>query len=57
MPLERDGVGHLIRKEGLENGIGDPSQDIITIARAVYPLKTRQMPLSKLLLLSATQQR
>ena len=32
----------------MKNGIGDPSQDIITIARAVYPLKKNTSNASKL---------
>jgi peptidyl-prolyl cis-trans isomerase SurA len=48
-PLQRDGLVILIRKEGvMKNGIGDPSQDIITIARAVYPLKKNTSNASKL---------
>ena len=48
-PLQRDGLVILIRKEGvLKNGVGDPSQDIITIARAVYPLKKNSSNASKL---------
>ena len=39
-PLQRDGLVILIRKEGtMKNGVPDPSRDVITIARAVYPLK------------------
>ena len=38
--LQRDGLVILVRKEGiLKNGVADPSQDIITLARAIYPLK------------------
>jgi len=38
-PLQRDGLVILIRNEGLrQNGVADPSQDMITLARAVYPL-------------------
>ena len=48
-PLQRDGLVILIRKEGvLQNGIADPSQDLITIARAVYPLKKTASNASKL---------
>ena len=48
-PLQRDGLVILIRKEGvLQNGVGDPSQDVITIARAVYPLKKNTSNASKL---------
>ena len=48
-PLQRDGLVILIRKEGvMKNGVGDPSQDIITIARAVYPLKKNTSNASKL---------
>ena len=32
----------------MKNGVGDPSQDIITIARAVYPLKKNTSNASKL---------
>ncbi|MDA0801040.1 MAG: peptidylprolyl isomerase [Proteobacteria bacterium] len=38
-PLQRDGLIVLIRNEGRrQDGVADPSQDIITLARAVYPL-------------------
>ena len=38
-PLQRDGMIILIRNEGSrQDGVADPSQDIITLARAVYPL-------------------
>ena len=38
-PLQRDGLIVLIRNEGSrQDGVADPSQDIITLARAVYPL-------------------
>ena len=38
-PLQRDGLIILLRNEGSrQNGVADPSQDIITLARAVYPL-------------------
>lgn len=38
-PLQRDGLIILIRNEGSrQDGVADPSQDIITLARAVYPL-------------------
>jgi peptidyl-prolyl cis-trans isomerase SurA len=38
-PLQRDGLIILVRNEGRrQDGIADPSQDIITLARAVYPL-------------------
>ena len=38
-PLQRDGLIILIRNEGSRrDGVADPSQDIITLARAVYPL-------------------
>ena len=48
-PLQRDGLVILIRKEGvLHNGIADASQDVITIARAVYPLKKTASNASKL---------
>ena len=48
-PLQRDGLVILIQKEGvLQNGVADPSQDIITIARAVYPLKKTASNTSKL---------
>ena len=48
-PLQRDGLVILIRKEGvLENGVADSSQDVITIARAVYPLKKTASNASKL---------
>lgn len=48
-PLQRDGLVILIRKEGtLQNGAADPSQDVITIARAVYPLKKNASNASKL---------
>ena len=39
-PLQRDGLIILIRKNGyMKNGIADPSQDIVTIARAIYPFE------------------
>ena len=48
-PLQHDGLVILIRKEGtLQNGIADPSQDVITIARAVYPLEKTVSNASKL---------
>ena len=48
-PIQRDGLVILIQKEGvLQNGIADPSQDIITIARAVYPLKKNASNANKL---------
>ena len=48
-PLQRDGLVILIRKEGvMQNGVADPSQDIITIARAIYPLKKTASNASKL---------
>ena len=48
-PMQRDGLVILIRKEGvLKNGVADPSQDLITIARAVYPLKKTASNASKL---------
>ncbi len=38
-PLQRDGLIVLVRNEGRrQDGIADPSQDMITLARAVYPL-------------------
>jgi peptidyl-prolyl cis-trans isomerase SurA len=38
-PLQRDGLIVLIRNEGRrQDGAADPSQDMITLARAVYPL-------------------
>ena len=38
-PIQRDGLIVLIRNEGYrQDGVADPSQDIITLARAVYPL-------------------
>lgn len=38
-PLQRDGLVILIRNEGSrQDGVADPSQDSITLARAVYPL-------------------
>ena len=38
-PLQRDGMIILVRNEGRrQDGVADPSQDIITLARAVYPL-------------------
>ena len=38
-PLQRDGLVILIRNEGRRQyGVADPSQDMITLARAVYPL-------------------
>ena len=38
-PLQRDGLVILIRNEGRrQDGVADPSQDMITLARAVYPL-------------------
>jgi peptidyl-prolyl cis-trans isomerase SurA len=38
-PLQRDGLIILVRNEGSrQDGVADPSQDIITLARAVYPL-------------------
>jgi peptidyl-prolyl cis-trans isomerase SurA len=38
-PLQRDGLIILVRNEGSRrDGVADPSQDIITLARAVYPL-------------------
>ena len=38
-PLQRDGMIILIRNEGSrQDGVADQSQDIITLARAVYPL-------------------
>jgi len=48
-PLLREGLVILIRKEGvLQNGVADPSQDVITIARAVYPLEKTASNASKL---------
>ena len=43
-PLQRDGLIILVRNEGRrQDGVADPSQDIITLARVVYPLaKGRQ---------------
>ena len=38
-PLQRDGLIILVRNEGRrQDGVADPSQDIITLARAVFPL-------------------
>ena len=38
-PFQRDGLVILIRNEGSrQDGVADPTQDIITLARAVYPL-------------------
>jgi peptidyl-prolyl cis-trans isomerase SurA len=38
-PIQRDGLIILVRNEGSrQDGVADPSQDIITLARAVYPL-------------------
>lgn len=38
-PLQRDGVVILMRKEGaMENGIADPGQDIVSLARATITL-------------------
>ena len=38
-PLQRDGLIILVRNEGSrQDGVADPSQDIITLARAVFPL-------------------
>ena len=38
-PLQRDGLVILVRNEGRrQDGVADPSQDIITLARAVYSL-------------------
>ena len=38
-PLQRDGLIILVRNEGRrQDGVADPSQDIITLARVVYPL-------------------
>jgi peptidyl-prolyl cis-trans isomerase SurA len=38
-PLQSDGLIILVRNEGRrQDGVADPSQDIITLARAVYPL-------------------
>ena len=38
-PLQLDGLIILVRNEGRrQNGVADPSQDVITLARAVYPL-------------------
>ena len=38
-PLQREGLVILIRNEGSrQDGVADPSQDIVTLARAVYPL-------------------
>jgi len=38
-PIQRDGLVILIRNEGRrQDGVADPSQDMITLARAVYPL-------------------
>ncbi|NDG36626.1 MAG: hypothetical protein EBY34_02680, partial [Alphaproteobacteria bacterium] len=38
-PLQRDGLVILIQNEGRrQDGVADPSQDIVTLARAVYPL-------------------
>jgi len=38
-PLQRDGLIILVRNEGRRrDGVADPSQDMITLARAVYPL-------------------
>ena len=38
-PLQRDGLIILVRNEGRrQNGVADPSQDVVTLARAVYPL-------------------
>ena len=38
-PLQRDGLILLVRNEGRrQDGVADPSQDVITLARAVYQL-------------------
>jgi peptidyl-prolyl cis-trans isomerase SurA len=38
-PLQRDGLIILVRNEGRrQDGVADPSQDIVTLARVVYPL-------------------
>jgi parvulin-like peptidyl-prolyl isomerase len=38
-PLQRDGLIILVRNEGRrQDGVADPSQDVVTLARAVYPL-------------------
>jgi peptidyl-prolyl cis-trans isomerase SurA len=38
-PIQRDGLIILVRNEGRrQDGVADPSQDIITLARAVFPL-------------------
>ena len=49
-PLQRDGIVILIRKEGTrENGVADPGQDIITLARALFPLAKTASNSDKLL--------
>ena len=49
-PLQHDGVVILIRKEGTrENGVADPGQDIITLARALFPLTKNASNADKLM--------
>ena len=49
-PLQRDGLVILIRKEGTrENGVADSSQDIITLARALFPLAKNASNADKLM--------
>ena len=48
-PLQRDGLVILFRKDGyLQNGVADPSQDIVTVARAIYPLDKKASNANKL---------
>ncbi|MDB9891508.1 peptidylprolyl isomerase [Alphaproteobacteria bacterium] len=48
-PLQRDGLIILVRNEGSrQDGAADPSQDIITLARAVYPLSQNASNADKL---------
>ncbi|MDC1383593.1 peptidylprolyl isomerase [Candidatus Puniceispirillum sp.] len=49
VPLQRDGLVILIRKEGTrENGVADPGQDIITLTRALFPLANNASNADKL---------
>ena len=48
-PLQRDGLIILVRNEGRrQDGVADPSQDIVTLARAVYPLSDNASNADKL---------
>ena len=49
-PLQRDGLVILIRKEGTrENGVADSGQDIITLARVLFPLAKNASNADKLM--------